>query len=114
MATETDDGAVETADTSTETPAAPSKGKKQKTRTARVGLRLPKRAKQLIEQGAALAGTNLTDFIVMAAEDRARETIAAFQAMDVNEKMTKRFVDAILARHTTSTSLVELFEREDA
>jgi uncharacterized protein (DUF1778 family) len=52
--------------------------------------------KRLIARAANLRGTSVTDFVVVSAQQAARETIKDFEMLSLREEACKVFVNAIL------------------
>jgi uncharacterized protein (DUF1778 family) len=66
-------------------------------RTARLEARLTADQKARLTRAAELAGRNLTDFVVSAAEARAREVIRDHDTMTLSRADAEAFVAALLA-----------------
>ena len=62
----------------------------------RLEARATSQQKQIIERAANLRGTSTTDFVLMAAQQAAMETIRDFEALTLRGEASKVFVDALL------------------
>ncbi len=65
-------------------------------RAGRVGFRVDKRTKELIERAAHLEGRKLTDFCVTALTDAARRTIAEHETLSLSERDRQVFFEALI------------------
>lgn len=67
------------------------------TKNARFDTRLPKEQKDLFEKAAQLGGfRNLTDFVIVAAQEKANEIISERERVIATEKDSEIFFDAVL------------------
>ena len=62
----------------------------------RLEARATSQQKQIIERAANLRGTSTTDFVLMAAQQAAMETIRDFESLKLRGEASKVFVDALL------------------
>lgn len=70
--------------------------KELNTKTARFDTRLPEEQKILFERAARLGGfRNLTDFIVMSAQEKAQEIIDERERIITSQKDSEVFFDAL-------------------
>jgi uncharacterized protein (DUF1778 family) len=75
------------------------------TEKARFDTRLPLEQKQLFERAASLGGfRNLTDFMILAAQEKAKEIIKANEAILESERDKNIFFEAIFATSTKPNS----------
>ena len=71
--------------------------KELNTKNARFDTRLPKEQKVFFEKAARLGGyRNLTDFVVMAVQEKAKEIIAEKERVIASQKDSEIFFDAIM------------------
>lgn len=71
--------------------------KELNTKNARFDTRLPKEQKDFFEKAARLGGyRNLTDFVVMAVQEKAKEIIAEKEQIIASEKDSEIFFNAIM------------------
>lgn len=74
---------------------------------ARFDTRLPKEQKLLFERAAIIGGyRNLTDFIILTAQEKATEIIKERETIIASEKDSKIFFDAIMKTSKPNKNLV--------
>lgn len=90
------------------------------TATAQIHLRTPPRTKSLLQLAAELAGTgNLTDYVLRAAVDRARQDLMSQQTFAMNKTQWQEFNKRLdlkpreLSRLRTLLSSPDAFDRAD-
>ncbi len=66
-------------------------------RAERLEARVTPSQKALIRRAAELEGRSVTDFVVSSAQDAARRTVAAHEAIALGTADSRAFVDALLA-----------------
>lgn len=72
----------------------------------RFDTRLPKEQKLLFERAAVIAGyRNLTDFIILTAQEKAKEIIKERETILASEKDSKIFFDAIMKNSKPNKNL---------
>jgi uncharacterized protein (DUF1778 family) len=74
-------------------------------RRERLEARVTADQKQRLAEAAQLSGRSLTDFIVSAADDRAREVIREHGHMTLSPADSRAFVDALLTESAPSDKL---------
>jgi uncharacterized protein (DUF1778 family) len=79
--------------------------------TARLEARLPPEVHRLLKRAAQIQGRTLTDFVVSAASEAARETIEANEVIRLSVEDQQRFADAILTPPEPIPALRKAFER---
>jgi uncharacterized protein (DUF1778 family) len=79
--------------------------------TARLEARLPPEVHRLLKRAAQIQGRTLTDFVVSAASEAARETIEANEVIRLSVEDQQRFADAILTPPEPMPALRKAFER---
>lgn len=90
-----------------------TKDKKQK--KARFDTRLPKEQKILFERAAQLGGyRNLTDFIVLTAQEKAKEIIAESEQIIASEKDMEIFFNAITSPPEANKNLIQAVKEYNA
>ncbi len=62
----------------------------------RIEARLSSEAKQLIEEAARLRGNSMSDFLVNAAQEAARQTVREYRVLTMSSRDSRAFVQAIL------------------
>jgi len=78
---------------------------------ARFDARLPKEQKQLFERAAYLGGyRNLTDFIILTVQEKAKEIIKEKERIIFSEKDSEIFFDAITNAKKPSKTLKKALE----
>lgn len=78
---------------------------------SRFDARLPKEQKQLFERAALLGGyRNLTDFIILSAQEKAKEIIKEKEILIASERDSKLFFDAITNSPKPSETLKNAVE----
>jgi len=71
--------------------------KELNTKNARFDTRLSQEQKEFFERAAQLGGyRNLTDFVIIAAQEKAKEIIADWQRIIASQKDSEIFIDAVL------------------
>jgi uncharacterized protein (DUF1778 family) len=75
-------------------------------RAGRLGFRVDKRTKELIERAAHLECRKLTDFCMTALTDAARRTIAEHETLSLSERDREVFFDALVNPPKPSERLV--------
>lgn len=61
-------------------------------KTARIGVRVSTRQRELIQQAALATGTSMSEFILVPAVERAASVLASEQVTRLNAETTDRFV----------------------
>ncbi|NCP84774.1 MAG: DUF1778 domain-containing protein [Bacteroidetes bacterium] len=78
---------------------------------SRFNARLPKEQKELFEKAAFLGGyRNLTDFIVLTVQEKAKEIIKENEQIIASERDSQLFIDAILNPKKPSDTLKNAFD----
>jgi uncharacterized protein (DUF1778 family) len=78
---------------------------------ARFDARLPKEQKDFFERAAHLGGyRNLTDFIIIAAQEKAKEIMTEKEQILASEKDSQIFFDAITKPQKPSKNLRKAFD----
>ena len=78
---------------------------------ARLEARLPAEVHALLKRAAELQGRTLTDFVVSAAHDAARRTIAETDVLRLSLADQARFADALLSPPPPNAALQRAFAR---
>jgi uncharacterized protein (DUF1778 family) len=79
-------------------------------RGERLGFRLDRQTKDLIERAAQLEGRNLTRFCVTALAETARRTIEQHETLALSAKDRKVFFDVLMTRPPASEQLERAFD----
>lgn len=81
---------------------------KVNTKDARFDTRLPKEQKVFFERAARLGGfRNLTDFVVIAAQEKAKEIITERERIITSQKDSELFFDAVINPKKPNKELME-------
>jgi uncharacterized protein (DUF1778 family) len=78
-------------------------------RAARLGFRLDRQTKELIERAANFERRKVSDFCVTALVSAARRTIAAHETLVLSEQERKAFFDLLINPPKSSKRLVHAF-----
>lgn len=82
---------------------------------ARFDARLPKEQKELFEKAAQLGGyRNLTDFVIGAVDEKAKEIIKEKEQIIASERDRKIFFDAITNPQPPNKALINALKDYDA
>jgi uncharacterized protein (DUF1778 family) len=82
---------------------------------ARFDARLPKEQKQFFERAAFLGGfRNLTDFVIIAAQEKAKEIIKEKEQIIASERDSQIFFDAITKPQMPSETLKKALDDYNA
>lgn len=82
---------------------------------ARFDARLPKEQKEYFEKAASLGGyRNLTDFVIMAVQEKAKEIINEREVIIASEKDSKIFFEAITNPKKPNRALTKAFKEYNA
>jgi len=79
--------------------------------TARLEARLPTEVHALLKRAAQIQGRTLTDFVVSAAQEAARQTIEATEIVRLSVEDQQRFAEAILNPPEPTAALHRAFAR---
>jgi uncharacterized protein (DUF1778 family) len=79
--------------------------------TARLEARLPHEVHALLKRAAQIQGRTLTDFVVSAAQEAARQTIEATEIVRLSVEDQQRFAEAILNPPEPTQALLRAFDR---
>lgn len=80
------------------------------TREERLGFRLDRQTKRLIERAAQLEGRKVTEFCVTALAETARRTIEQHETLVLSEKDRKVFFDTLMTPPPPSERLKRAFD----
>ena len=80
------------------------------TRTERLGFRLDKQTKRLIERAAHLQGRKVTQFCVTALAQAARRTIEQHESLVLSERDRSVFFDTLMAPPPANDRLNKAFK----
>lgn len=94
------------------TQTAKLKGSRRNLRAERLGFRLDRQTKHLIERAAKLEQRKLTVFCVAALTDAARRTIAQHETIALSERDRAAFFSALVNPPKPSKRLQRAFEME--
>ena len=88
-----------------------TKGSTERVRAQRLETRLTQAQKRLIEQAAALQGRTVTDFVLTSVQDAARKTIEAHRLLELSERDSRTFVEALTNPKPVNARLRETVRR---
>ncbi|MDP9024508.1 MAG: DUF1778 domain-containing protein [Candidatus Eremiobacteraeota bacterium] len=71
--------------------------------------RLPKRTKNVLQRAAELRGQSLSDFVLGSAFERAQTTIRAHELIELSERDSAAFAEALLRAPAISNETVNRF-----
>ncbi len=94
------------------TRTAKSKGSRRNLRLERLGFRLDRQTKHLIERAAMLEQRKLTVFCVAALTDAARRTVAQHEAIALSERDRAAFFSVLVNPPRPSKRLQRAFQME--
>jgi uncharacterized protein (DUF1778 family) len=81
------------------------------TKKARFDTRLPKEQKQLFERAAAIGGyRNLTDFVILSAQEKAKQIINESEEIITSEKDREIFFNALMQVAEPNAKLLDASE----
>jgi len=69
---------------------------RERTSSPRLNIRMPKEARAIIDQAAALEGRSTSDFVLASAVEKARETIESHQRITLSQRDSMIFIEAML------------------
>lgn len=79
-------------------------------RASRLGFRVDRRTKQLVERAAALERRSLTDFCLTALAQVAEDTIARHETLTLSERDRKAFFDVLVRPSRPNARLARAFK----
>lgn len=85
--------------------------KEQKTPTARLEARLPVHVHAMLKRAAEIQGRTLTDFVVQASSEAARQTIENNDIIRLSLDDQRLFADSILNPPEPNAALCRAFEK---
>ena len=85
--------------------------KETKSPTARLEARLPVHVHAMLKRAAEIQGRTLTDFVVAASSEAARQTIETTEIIRLSVDDQRLFADSILNPPEPNTALVRAFEK---
>ena len=80
-------------------------------RTARVEARIAPDSLEIIRRAAEIQGRSISDFMVAAAQEAARRTIADIEVLRLSRQAQEQFATLLLNPPAPSTALARAFER---
>jgi uncharacterized protein (DUF1778 family) len=84
--------------------------KRYSTREERLGFRLDRQTKGLIERAAQLQGRKITEYCVTALTESARRTIEQHETLVLSDRDRKAFFDVLMAPPPANKRLERAFE----
>ncbi len=86
----------------------------QESRTARIEARIAPDALAVVRRAAEIQGRSISDFVVAAAQDAARKTIAEVEIIRLTRDAQERFVSLLLNPPPPSAALRRALKRHRA
>ena len=83
----------------------------QVTRTARLEARITREALAIIRRAAEIQGRSVSDFVVAAAQEAARKTVAETEVIRLSREAQERFVALLLNPSVPAPALKRAFRR---
>jgi uncharacterized protein (DUF1778 family) len=81
------------------------------TRSARIEARIAPDALSVVKRAAEIQGRSISDFVVAAAQDAARRTIAETEMVRLSLADQEKFAEAILSPKRPNAALKRAFEK---
>jgi uncharacterized protein (DUF1778 family) len=85
--------------------------KKPKSQTARLEARLPAHIHAMLKRAAEIQGRTLTDFVVAASSEAARQTIETTEIIRLSVEDQRLFAESILNPPEPTAALYRAFEK---
>lgn len=86
----------------------------ESTRTARIEARIAPEALGLVRRAAELQGRSVSDFVVSAAQEAARRTVAEIDVLNLAVEAQTQIVDLLLNPPAPNTALSAAFKKHRA
>src|ERR1700683_545067 len=83
----------------------------QRSRTARIEARIAPEALAVVRRAAEIQGRSISDFVVAAAQDAARKTVAELEVIRLSREAQERFVSLLLNPPPPSKALLRALKR---
>ena len=83
----------------------------QVTRTARLEARITREALAIVRRAAGIQGRSVSDFVVAAAQEAARKTVAETEVIRLSREAQERFVALLLNPPVPAPALKRAFRR---
>ena len=83
----------------------------QHSRTARIEARIAPEALAVVRRAAEIQGRSISDFVVAAAQDAARKTVAELEVIRLSREAQERFVSLLLNPPPPSKALLRALKR---
>ena len=80
-------------------------------RTARIEARIAPDALTVVRRAAEIQGRSLSDFVVTAAQEAARKTVAEVEMIGLSREAQEQFVSLLLSPPPPSDALLRALER---
>jgi uncharacterized protein (DUF1778 family) len=80
-------------------------------RTARIEARIAPEALAVVRRAAEIQGRSVSDFVVAAAQDAARKTVAEVEVIRLSREAQEQFVSMLLNPPPPSEALLRALER---
>jgi uncharacterized protein (DUF1778 family) len=80
-------------------------------RTARIEARIAPEALAVVRRAAEIEGRSVSDFVVAAAQDAARKTVAEVEVIRLSREAQEQFVSMLLNPPPPSEALLRALER---
>ncbi len=83
-------------------------------RTARIEARIAPRALAVVRRAAEIQGRSVSDFVVAAAQEAARKTVAEVEIIQLSSRAQQRFAELILSPPPPNAALLRALKRHRA
>jgi len=88
--------------------------KREHNRTARIEARIAPEALAVVRRAAEIQGRSIGDFVVAAAQDAARKTVADVEVIRLSREAQEQFVSMLLNPPPAAAALLRALERHRA
>lgn len=83
-------------------------------RTSRIEARIAPEALAVVRRAAEIQGRSISDFVVAAAQDAARKTVAEVEVIQLSREAQEKFASMLLNPQPPSDALLRSLERHRA
>ena len=80
---------------------------------ARLEFKTTRSTKEMLTSAAAVAGQDLTSFVLASAEERAKTVLADYHALNLSRQEQASFMEALIKPSKPTKALEELMSAED-
>jgi uncharacterized protein (DUF1778 family) len=83
----------------------------ERSRSARIEARIAPEALAVVRRAAEIQGRSISDFVVAAAQEAARKTVAEVEVIRLSREAQEQFVELLLNPPSPSDALLRALER---